>query len=127
MVDPEYLKRTAESREGYFSRINVMVLPIFRVYTECIQKGVSVNELVTISKKHEKKLVVRFILINSIIALCFLVNPVLQRAGIVRVSVSILLIIMSFLLDYYFLLLSPYKKIIFHDSFYCFHLPQSEA
>jgi len=73
------------------------------------------------------KLVVRFILINSIIALCFLVNPVLQRAGIVRVSVSILLIIMSFLLDYYFLLLSPYKKIIFHDSFYCFHLPQSEA
>jgi hypothetical protein len=24
-------------------------------------------------------------------------------------------------------LLSPYKKIIFHDSFYCFHLPQSEA
>lgn len=93
-----------------------LVLSIFRVYTECIQKGVSVNELVTISKKHEKKLVVRFILINSIIALCFLVNPVLQRAVFLPVSVFILLIIMAFLLDYYFLLLSPYKKIIFHDS-----------
>ena len=74
------------------------------------------NELVTLSKKHERKLLVRLILMNSIITLCFLVNPVLQRAVFLPVSVFILLIVLSFLLDYYFLLLSPYKKIIFHDS-----------
>ena len=74
------------------------------------------NELVTLSKKHERKLLVRLILMNSIITLCFLLNPVLQRAVFLPVSVFILLIVLSFLLDYYFLLLSPYKKIIFHDS-----------
>ena len=74
------------------------------------------NELVTLSKKHERKLLVRLILMNSIITLCFLVNPVLQRTVFLPVSVFILLIVLSFLLDYYFLLLSPYKKIIFHDS-----------
>ena len=74
------------------------------------------NELVTLSKKHERKLLVRLILMNSIITLCFLVNPVLQRAVFLPVSVFILLVVLSFLLDYYFLLLSPYKKIIFHDS-----------
>ena len=74
------------------------------------------DELVSLSKKHEKKLLVRLILTNSIITLCFLVNPVLQRTVFLPVSVFILLIVLSFLLDDYFLLLSPYKKIIFHDS-----------
>lgn len=74
------------------------------------------NELITISKKNEKKLIIRSILIYSIITLCVLVNPVLQRTFFLPVSVFILLVVLSFLLNYYVLLLSPYKKIIFNDS-----------
>ena len=74
------------------------------------------NELVTLSKKHERKLLVRLILMNSIITLCVLVNPVLQRTFFLPVSVFILLVVLSFLLNYYVLILSPYKKIIFNDS-----------
>lgn len=74
------------------------------------------NELITISKKNEKKLIIRSILIYSIITLCVLVNPVLQRTFFLPVSVFILLVVLSFLLNYYVLILSPYKKIIFNDS-----------